>query len=110
MKNLLISIAILALLVFLFSYFGTIETEPEKEPSGGIPVKQGSGMTIIDGGNDLVIYEQSPTPQVKKSNIEIAYEIINLGTWGNGAERKQKLTAAGYNYKAIQAIVNDLLS
>ena len=109
MKNLLISIAILALLVFLFSYFGQIETEPEKEPSGGIPAKPGYGMSIIDDC-DLVIYEQAPTPQVKKSNIEIAYEIINLGTWGNGAERKQKLTAEGYNYKAIQAIVNDLLS
>ena len=28
------------------------------------------------------------------------------GLWGNGAARKKKLTEAGYDYAAIQAIVN----
>lgn len=107
MKNLLISIAILLLLVFLFSHFGVVE-ETQPEPSGGVPILQGDGLTII-GGGDLVIYEQAPTPQAEKSNTEIAYEVI-YGKWGNGAERKKKLTAAGYNYKIVQAIVNDLLA
>ncbi len=48
----------------------------------------------------------APTPK-KKSNTEIAKEVI-AGEWGNGAARKQKLKAAGYNYSAIQAIVNKL--
>lgn len=43
----------------------------------------------------------------KKSDEEIAREVI-AGKWGNGAERKQKLTAAGYNPTAIQKIVNKL--
>ena len=38
----------------------------------------------------------------------IAKEVIN-GKWGNGEERKKKLTAAGYDYKAVQAKVNELL-
>lgn len=33
-----------------------------------------------------------------------------MGKWGNGAERRQRLTAAGYNYNAIQSIVNAMLS
>lgn len=44
----------------------------------------------------------------KKTNEEIAKEVI-AGKWGNGAARKQKLKAAGYNYSTIQAIVNKLL-
>ena len=31
------------------------------------------------------------------------------GQWGNGAERREKLTAAGYDYDAVQRIVNRLV-
>ena len=31
------------------------------------------------------------------------------GAWGNGEERKQRLTAAGYDYSAVQAKVNELM-
>lgn len=48
----------------------------------------------------------APTPK-KKSNTEIAREVI-AGEWGNGAARKERLKKAGYNYSAIQAIVNKL--
>lgn len=43
-----------------------------------------------------------------KSIDELAKEVIN-GLWGNGDERKQRLTAAGYNYSAVQARVNELV-
>ena len=46
--------------------------------------------------------------QVVKTNEEIAKEVL-AGKWGNGAERKNKLTKAGYNYATIQAIVNELV-
>jgi hypothetical protein len=46
--------------------------------------------------------------EAKKSTIDIANEVIQ-GKWGNGAERKQRLTAAGYNYTTIQKQVNKLL-
>lgn len=44
----------------------------------------------------------------KKSNAEIANEVI-AGKWGNGAERKERLSDAGYNYSEIQEIVNGKL-
>lgn len=48
-------------------------------------------------------------PTKKKTNAQIANEVI-AGKWGNGAERKKKLAAAGYDYEAVQAIVNKKLS
>lgn len=45
----------------------------------------------------------------KKSNEEIANEVI-AGQWGNGNDRKNKLTSAGYDYETIQNIVNQKLS
>lgn len=50
----------------------------------------------------------APSAPAKKSNTEVAREVIQ-GKWGNGATRKQKLTAAGYDYSAVQAEVNRLL-
>lgn len=48
----------------------------------------------------------TPTPQPgKKSNEEIANEVL-AGKWGNNPQRRDSLIAAGYDYNAIQAIVN----
>ena len=44
----------------------------------------------------------------KKTNNELAKEVIR-GLWGNGKARKDKLTAAGYDYYAVQKIVNEML-
>ena len=44
-----------------------------------------------------------------KSVDELAQEVIR-GDWGNGAERKTRLTAAGHDYAAVQARVNEILS
>lgn len=49
------------------------------------------------------------TPSGNKSNEEIADEVI-AGKWGNGDDRKNRLTAAGYDYSAVQSIVNQKLS
>lgn len=38
---------------------------------------------------------------------ELAQEVLD-GIWGNGADRKQRLTAAGYDYDAVQAKVNEM--
>lgn len=56
--------------------------------------------------NDIV------TPQPRdielKSVDEIAKEVLE-GKWGNGTDRKKRLTEAGYNYAAVQEAVNKLL-
>lgn len=44
----------------------------------------------------------------KKTVDELAREVIR-GDWGNGAERKNRLTAAGYDYSAVQKRVNELI-
>ena len=45
---------------------------------------------------------------VKKSVDELAREVIR-GEWGNGSERRVRLTQAGYDYNAVQARVNEIL-
>ena len=42
-----------------------------------------------------------------KSVDELAREVLQ-GKWGNGAERKKRLEAAGYDYPAVQKKVNQL--
>lgn len=51
----------------------------------------------------------TPTPSAKKSIDEVAKEVIR-GEWGNGDERYNRLTNAGYNYNEVQAKVNELLN
>lgn len=48
-----------------------------------------------------------PTP-ARKSNEQLAQEVLN-GAWGNGDERERRLTEAGYNYAAVQNVVNQRL-
>jgi len=49
------------------------------------------------------------TTTAKKSVEEIANEVI-AGKWGNGDDRKNKLTSAGYDYSAVQSKVNEILT
>lgn len=62
--------------------------------------------SVFDG-NGKKVYP-ADAPDTKKSVDAIAHEVIR-GDWGNGYERKQKLTAAGYDYSAVQKKVNELL-
>ena len=44
----------------------------------------------------------------KKSVNTIAREVL-VGRWGNGVDRKSRLTKAGYDYNKVQAAVNKLV-
>lgn len=44
-----------------------------------------------------------------KSVSEIAHEAI-AGQWGNGAERKRNMEAAGYDYDVVQAEINRIVN
>lgn len=50
----------------------------------------------------------SPEDGHKKDIHTIALEVIR-GEWGNGAERRRRLKAAGYDYNVVQAEVNRIL-
>lgn len=56
--------------------------------------------------NDAIVFWEKKD---KLSVKEIAQEVIN-GKWGNGMDRKDRLTAAGYDYSAVQEEVNTLLN
>lgn len=49
----------------------------------------------------------APTPSTKTID-ELAQEVI-AGKWGNGYERKSRLTRAGYDYNAVQKRVDEIL-
>lgn len=55
-------------------------------------------------GKSTSTVKPQPKP-ASKTNDQIADEVI-AGTWGNGEDRKNRLTQAGYDYNAIQNIVN----
>lgn len=42
------------------------------------------------------------------SNYELAQEVL-AGKWGNGSDRRAALENAGFNYDAVQSIVNSLV-
>ena len=52
--------------------------------------------------------QPAPAPKPAKSIDDIAREVIR-GSWGNGKDRKNRLEAAGYNYRDVQNRVNQLL-
>lgn len=58
-------------------------------------------VNMILGGNSKPV-----TPS--KSIDTIAREVIR-GDWGNGQDRKNRLTAAGYSYHEVQKRVNEIL-
>lgn len=69
---------------------------------GDLLNKAGSHVVMF-AGNDVDV----DTVQVSKTVTEVAKDVIK-GLWGNGDERKQRLTAAGYNYEEVRAEVNRL--
>lgn len=50
-----------------------------------------------------------PAAPAKKSVATLADEVI-AGKWGTGKDRQQRLTAAGYDYNAVQKAVNAKLA
>lgn len=70
---------------------------------------EAAGYNYNEVQNEVNAILNGTKPQSnRKSNEEIAKEVIR-GEWGNGADRKRKLEAAGYNYNEIQRLVNQML-
>ena len=46
---------------------------------------------------------------VAKTVEQLAEEVIT-GQWGNGSDRKKRLDAAGYDYNAVQQMVNQKMA
>ena len=72
-------------------------------------LKSGAGWIWLDNPKYCTIGKSvAAAAPAKKSVDEIAKEVIN-GRWGNGEDRKRKLTEAGYDYATVQRRVNEML-
>ena len=52
----------------------------------------------------------TPAPSTTKKDITTIAKEVLAGQWGNGDDRKNRLTSAGYDYATVQAKVNELAS
>ena len=69
------------------------------------------GLDKIDGydiDGDICFCDYAKPTPAKKTVEQLADEVI-AGKWDNGAERERLLTAAGYDYNAVQKRVNEKL-
>lgn len=57
-------------------------------------------------GKSISTVKPQPT---RKTTDQLADEVI-AGQWGNGADRKKRLTDAGYDYDAVQKAVNQKMN
>lgn len=66
------------------------------------------GLTNRRKTERALFLEEYKSTSVSNDLTNIALEVIE-GKWGNGAKRKDALTANGYDYKAVQREVNRIL-
>lgn len=80
-------------------------------PTGKISVIDGRGAEPIRHKIHMREWRwhniQEPAPE--KTIEQLANEVLD-GLWGNGEERRERLTKAGYNYDRVQAKVRELLN
>lgn len=78
---------------------------------GAFKVKANAEATLkklqAAGFSAFITTEEGSAAGAGKSVDELAREVLQ-GKWGNGAERKKRLEAAGYDYAAVQKKVNQL--
>lgn len=81
----------------------------EVQNGGWGRLKSGAGWIWLSNPTYCTVGKTVKTTEDSKKSIdELAKEVIR-GDWGNGTERKEKLTAAGYDYASVQKRVNEML-
>lgn len=59
--------------------------------------------------NEILTGKSSSSSSSSSKSIDTLADEVIAGKWGKGADRKNRLKAAGYNYDAVQAKVNEKL-
>lgn len=91
----------------------TVYTVKRGDTLSAIAAKYGTSHAVlaayngISNPNRIHVGQKIKIPGKLKSLDEIAAEVIR-GDWGNGADRKKRLTAAGYDYAEVQKKVNSM--
>ena len=71
-------------------------------------IKAGGYNGYTKSGSTKPVTPTAPTAPAKKTVAELVEEVL-AGKWGNGDDRKKRLTEAGYNYDEVQEAVNKKL-
>ena len=104
---------------------GTGDNQGSPNHVGIVEKVSGVIITVIEGNKNCAVERRTiavngkyirgygvpkydAEPSATKSVTEVAQEVI-AGKWGNGTDRKNRLTQAGYNYAEVQAKINELL-
>lgn len=93
--------------LYTISAIRTVESKAEADKAVSELKGSGYSVSVSEKTVETVVEKPVATKPVLKSVDEIAKEVIN-GNWGNGAERKHRLEAAGYSYSQVQKRVNEL--
>ena len=91
--------------VIRMNEFAQLGSTVEEMLSG---IENGAEENEDTSNNEEPTYDEEKAVH-EKTNEDIADEVI-VGLWGNGAERQQRLEEEGYDYDAIQEIVNKKFS
>lgn len=85
------------------------KARPGDEPSLRIKdaanVRRWVHVSAVDGKSTNALTRFGKAAPARKTVAQLAREVI-AGKWGNGADRKRRLEAAGHNYAAVQREVN----
>ena len=68
------------------------------------------GYSVFDSKGNVVFSNVKGVDTKPSKTVEQLAQEVLQGKWGNGAERKQRLTDAGYNYSEVQNKVNELVN
>jgi len=82
----------------------------EDAPVAEAPVShEEAGAKLIEAEKEALT-PVVPAPVTVASSVKLIAREVLAGKWGSGATRTKKLTAAGHDAKAVQAMVNRILS
>lgn len=70
--------------------------------------KAGYNYNEVQSMVNKLLNKSSSKPATPKKTVEQLAREVWAGKWGTGSERKRRLTEAGYDYNAVQAMVNKL--
>ena len=94
-----------------FTMTGEFEAYTESKYLRGSEYLKRGDILIREGKHTVMVLDngsKAGTAAGTKSLMTIASEVLK-GKWGNGEDRKKRLEAAGYPYRAVQAEVNRLI-
>lgn len=86
------------------------KTEPVSEKPNPYAFEKPVCPPSMPGSAYEAMCREQEAAHIKEVNAKIADEIWTKGNWGNGQERIDKLTAAGYDVAGVQAAINEKIA